>query len=248
MLSIQNQKKNNNLFYNVKEAKMDLQWKFDEDECNSTAEKIASHLRNLILNGTLKPGTKLKEMEICNKMHVSRTPLREAFRMLQSEKLLIYTRFAGVSVAPISAKFVEDSWELRGILECYAAKMVVFNATKAEIGELYRLKEVMLNVNPNDIETFNRLDREFHMTIAHLSGNQELENSLIRIWDNSLTLRIIANQNKNRIPNSCKEHAAIIQAIYERDARKATRYMQEHFEKSKIDIFENQIFKDSSLL
>jgi DNA-binding GntR family transcriptional regulator len=210
----------------------------------STAENIASELRRLILSGTLKPGTKLKEEEICKQLHVSRTPLREAFRMLQSERLVTYTRYVGVSVAELSAKFVEDNWDLRTMLESYAAKQVVFNATKEEIEELYKLKKIMLDIKPNEIEKFEKYDKKFHLMIAHLSGNTELENLIIKMWDNSLSLRIIAVQNKKRITSGCKEHTNVIQAIYERNAKKAVKYMQEHLDNAKADIFESNIFKD----
>ncbi|MFD4820162.1 GntR family transcriptional regulator [Peribacillus butanolivorans] len=217
---------------------------FNKEANISTAENLASEIRKLILNGTLKPGTKLKEEDICKQLHVSRTPLREAFRMLQSESLVSYTRYVGVSVAELSAKFVEDNWDLRALLECYAAKQVVFNATKEEIEELYKLKKIMLEIKPNEIEKFEENDKKFHLTIARLSGNSELENLIIKMWDNALSLRIIAVQNKNRITSACKEHAAVIQAIYERNAKKAVKYMQEHLNKAKEDIFESPIFKD----
>lgn len=217
---------------------------FTNEKRHSTAENIASELRRLILNGSLKPGTKLTEEHLCKDLHVSRTPLREAFRMLQSEKLLTYTRYVGVSVAQLSAKFLEDNWDIRALLESYAAKMVVFNATREDIEELYQLKKIMLEIKPNDFEKFTEYDKKFHLTIAKLSGNLELENLIKRMWDNALTLRIIAVQNKNRIARSCKEHAAVIQAIYERDAKKAVKYMNEHLNKSKKDIFESHFFKD----
>ena len=105
-------------------------------------------------------------------------------------------------------------------------------------------KKIMLEIKPSEIEKFEEYDKKFHLMIARLSGNSELENLIIKMWDNSLSLRIIAVQNKKRITSGCKEHAAVIQAIYERNAKKAVKYMQEHLDNAKADIFESNIFKD----
>lgn len=208
----------------------------------SNAENLASELRKRILNQEIPPGTKLKEEQLCREFHISRTPLREAFRMLQSENLVKYERYVGVSVAEISSKFLEDNWEIRALLECYAAKMIVFNATKEEINEFYKLKDIMRNIKKDDIETFDKYDQVFHLSIARLSGNKELESLITKMWDNSLTLRIIAVQNHKRILSACKEHIAVLDAIHQRDAKMASKYMNDHLENSKMDIISTHQF------
>ena len=142
----------------------------------SVASSIAEFLRNAMINGLYKPGDKLKEKDICGELNVSRTPLREAFRILQSEGLLTYSSHHGVMVTPFSVEDIKNLWEIRFALEVMATKKAVDNMTDKDFQELRRLQNQFEELDAKDKTNIIRVNSNLHMHIIKAANNNRLEN------------------------------------------------------------------------
>jgi DNA-binding GntR family transcriptional regulator len=120
-------------------------------------------LRDAIINGDLKPGERLMEIKLADKMGVSRTPVREAIRKLELEGLVLMIPRRGAEVAPITENDLRDVLEVRKAMERLAVELVCEKITEKEIAELEReLVELKLAVENDDINEIVKNDVEFH--------------------------------------------------------------------------------------
>jgi DNA-binding GntR family transcriptional regulator len=214
----------------------------------STAEVVAQKIRENILNGQLKPGSKLRETEICTWLQVSRTPVREAFRVLQSEGFVTHNPNYGVVVASLGVDDVTQLYKIRSVLEQISAYDAAVHITKEQIAELRKINEDLNFFDEMNPQKSSDLDLRFHSVIAQASRNNILIECLSGIYRRTaMVLRFIPFQ-KTRIARTCKEHADIISAMESGDSELAKKYMEIHFYKSTeslvekaIDLFNNPV-------
>jgi DNA-binding GntR family transcriptional regulator len=207
-------------------------------ECHTkeetVADAIAADLRMNILHGMIKAGTKLREEELSKRYNSSRTPVREAFRILQYENLISYSPFVGVTASRITRKFMEDTWALLCLLERHAAELSVFNATEEELLALRGLRDKILSLHPEDLNGFILTNSQFHLILGKLSGNRELEKAVARNWGSIRSYQILAFEQNipSRLTHASHEHARVIQAIIDRDIERTREHLQEHLDNS----------------
>jgi DNA-binding GntR family transcriptional regulator len=192
-------------------------------------EQIASSLRESIINGELPPGQKLTEPELAERLGISRTPIREAFRQLESEGFLTVIPRRGAVVATITAKEIQDFYDLKSLLEGYAARVAVEKITDEDVEKLIRINEQLADLAEKEhVEAFFKKNEEFHNCFLKLCGNEKL----IEVRDNMvkrfLGYRMATLSLPGRLMDSVKQHSSIIRAFKRRDGRLVEAVVVEH--------------------
>ena len=191
-------------------------------------EEVAEQLRQRIFRRELEPGSWIDELKIAEEFGISRTPLREALKVLAAEGLVTMKVRRGAYVTEMSEKDLRDVYHLLSLLESDAAGVVAERATAAQLRELQGL-HVELEAAVNDRETFFAINERFHMRILEISDNR---------WRSQMVadLRKVMKLNRHnslfkqgRIEDSLNEHRAILDAMLSRDPEGTRRAMQAHF-------------------
>ena len=154
---------------------MDEQLQIEMNEYLPLRDVVFNTLRQAILRGELKPGERLMEIKLAKRLGVSRTPIREAIRMLELEGLVVMIPRRGAAVAQITKQDLEDVLEVRCSLEELAVELACTRITGQELAHLHAaLKEFEAACDANDIKTLAEKDVSFHDIIFESTGNQRL--------------------------------------------------------------------------
>lgn len=203
---------------------------------DTTGNMIAEEIRKGIAAGQYKAGEKIKEADLCSKFGVSRTPVREAFRLLQNEGILIHNPQRGVFVPYLGQDEVMNLQQVRAALECLSARNAAPFATALDIELLKSINQKILEFDIDDTTKRGRLDREFHMTIANIGKNpyvgELLQNILSRFELSSYLMPL----QDERIPHTHKEHEDIVCALETGDVELTEKYMEIHFRSSTMSL------------
>jgi DNA-binding GntR family transcriptional regulator len=191
-------------------------------------EEVAELLRQRIFRRELEPGSWIDELKLAEEYGISRTPLREALKVLAAEGLVTMKVRRGAYVTEVSDKDLADVYHLLSLLESDAAGVVAQQATGAQLKELRALHN-KLEAAAGDRDKFFALNERFHMRLLEIAGNR---------WRDQMVadLRKVMKLNRHnsllkagRIEESLAEHRAIVDALERRDAGQAVRRMQQHF-------------------
>ena len=191
-------------------------------------EEVAEQLRQRIFQRQLQPGSWIDEVRIAQEFGISRTPLREALKVLAAEGLVTMKVRRGAYVTEVSETDLADVYHLLSLLESDAAGVVAQKAGDDEVKELQQLHKE-LEAAQGHRDRFFVLNERFHMRLLEIAGNR---------WRDQLVadLRKVMKLNRHnsllksgRVKESMLEHRAIMEAIAKRDAKLAVRRMQEHF-------------------
>ncbi len=191
-------------------------------------QQVAEQLRLRIFQHVLEPGTWIDELKIAEELGISRTPLREALKVLAAEGLVTMKVRRGAYVTEVSTKDVRDVYHLLALLESDAAAVVASCATEAELAELQALHEELVRTK-DDAQQFFAVNERFHMRLLALANNR---------WSDQVVadLRKVMKLNRHkslfrqgRIDESLHEHALIMQALHYREPERARQAMQQHF-------------------
>lgn len=183
----------------------------------------------MIVSGELPSGAALDEKSLTERLQVSRTPFREALGTLAKEGLIEIKPYRGFFVRSFSRKETEDLYELRKTLECFAVQLAVPQMSDRHIADFERLLDQAVGaLKRGDMETYGDRDRAFHETIAELSGNAALIETLNRLALQIQIGRVIANESKEFARRAAKERDAILAAFRKRDIPRAVELMHTH--------------------
>lgn len=192
-----------------------------------SVSQIAEDIRNKIIQQMFVPNEKLVETTLCNYYQVSRTPIREAFRLLEKDGFVVHTPNSGVRVAAISMENAAKSFEITIALCCIEARYAAERITSEDICRLReinsRLREA---VKP---EERHNLDHEFHDLILQCADNSPLEEHFRLIDKNNILIESILPFKDSRIPHTYMEHENIINALEAHDQELAVAYTRIHF-------------------
>jgi len=194
-------------------------------------EEVAELLRQRIFSRDLEPGSWIDERKIAQHYGISRTPLREALKVLAAEGLVTMKVRRGAYVTEVSDKDLAEVYHLLALLESDAAAVVARNASDLQLQELLNLHgQLEASAEPEqDREKFFVINEEFHMRLLEIAGNR---------WRNQMVadLRKVMKLNRHnsllktgRIEESLQEHRALMQALLARDALACQSRMDEHF-------------------
>lgn len=190
---------------------------------------VFNTLRQAILRGELKPGERLMEIQLANKLGVSRTPIREAIRKLELEGLVLMIPRRGAEVAEITEKNLRDVLEVRCALEELAVQLACDRIDEDGIQNLREAAERFREVlDSDDITKIAEADVEFHDVIFAATDNRRLIQLLNNLREQMYRYRIEYLKKKEYYPQLLAEHEAIIAAIEGHDKEKATEITGQH--------------------
>jgi DNA-binding GntR family transcriptional regulator len=208
-------------------------------------KQVYKVLREAILKGELMIGEKITEMEIADELSVSRTPVREAFRMLEQEELINIIPQQGVFVAGIETKKeIDDIFQLRTELEGLAAYLAAQNIDKKQ-KELLKeyTRELEDCIEHNDQRGCIRVDVAFHRIIKEASNNKWLEKFLDTLFEQATRFRRSSFSRQGRMKEFLAEHKELAEAIASGDADRARKCAEDHIRaawQSIITVFEKE--------
>lgn len=193
------------------------------------AERIYHNLREDILSNRLLPGTPLQEAAIAAALEVSRAPVREAFRKLEAEGLVTVIPRRGAEVSSLSRKEFLDAYRVRQSLEVLAIQLAAPRLTPADIEELERLHQEMVErTAQGDIDGFFKANRAFHDLLVNRSDNLKLQEIYFPLINQMGRYRVPSVSLRGGMERSIEEHYAILQALRNGDAEEAARLLKEH--------------------
>ena len=192
---------------------------------------VFNTLREAILKGDLKPGERLMELQLASRLGVSRTPIREAIRMLEQEGLAVTMPRRGAEVAKMTLKDMEDVLEIRDALDEMAVRLACERISDGQIGRLVEVKEAFeASTKSGDVRNIADSDVRFHDIIYEATGNPKLVTMLNNLREQVYRYRVEYIKDPQNYPNLIREHETIAACIRSRDAAGATVAMHAHVE------------------
>ncbi|MBQ0918998.1 GntR family transcriptional regulator [Hydrogenophaga aromaticivorans] len=192
-------------------------------------EEVAELLRQRIFSRELEPGSWIDELKIAEEYGISRTPLREALKVLAAEGLVTMKVRRGAYVTEVSDKDLADVYHLLALLESDAAGVVAQRASDAELAELQGL-HAELEAAADDRNRFFALNERFHMRLLEIASNRWREQMVADLRKVMKLNRHNSLFKTGRIDESLAEHRAIMTALLARNAALTQQRMHEHFQ------------------
>ena len=203
----------------------------------SLADQVYDRLENDIIQGVYPKGEILTELKLAEQLGVSRTPIREAVRRLEQERL-ITDAGKGSRVIGISEEDVLDIMNIREHMEGLASYYATVNMTKEGLAELKHIIDLMdFYFDKWDVEHLRRADDDFHDAICRLSKRTVIKDTLVPLHRKTRRYRKIAMEDKNRATCTLKEHHEIYDAIASGNAELARKLATEHIVLARAHMF-----------
>lgn len=192
-----------------------------------TAEDAYNALHARIVSGELKPGAKLREVEIAESLGVSRTPIREALHRLESNGLLTHEPHKGAVVKQLDYQSISELYQIREVLEGTGAALAARQISEVEIGALYAMLPLQ-EAAKDDAQEASRLNRVFHRMYCHGAHNRYLIDMLDGL---DLSMALLGRSTlslDSRKDAAIAEHRAILDAVAAKDSRAAEEAARAH--------------------
>jgi len=194
----------------------------------SLVTEIVEQLEAKIISGELKPEERLVEQTLCEQMGVSRSPLREAFRLLENRGFVKKEARRGVTVTKASLKEAIDVYVIRANLESLATHLAVKRNDPGLVRVLKELHQKMVQVaGKGDRKTYYRLNAEFHSAVIRACGNEQLIDMLDVFGKHTARYRLQVLSIPGKLEESVKKHGALIRSIELGDAERAEALRKE---------------------
>lgn len=191
-------------------------------------EEVAEALRERIFNGALKPGDWVDELALAEEFGISRTPLREAIKVLAAEGLITMKLRRGAYVTEVDAQELSEIYHLMALLESDAAATVAQKASKAELAELEKLHQRLEDSAAKDLPSFFAANEAFHMRLLALSSNRWRDQIVADLRKVMKLSRAQSLAKEGRLQESLQEHRAILTALKARKPEAARQAMHAH--------------------
>ncbi len=204
-----------------------------EEDYLPLREVVFMTLRKQILRGELKPGERLMEIALAKKLGVSRTPIREAIRMLEHEERVVMIPRRGAHVADISRQELNDVLEVRMALEVLAARKACARMTQEEIAELDAAEsrfEALVSTEDVDINELGEADEQFHDVIYRATQNRRLIQLLNNLREQMYRFRVEYLKDPGVRRELILEHSGMIRAFREKDVEECVEITGRHIE------------------
>ena len=199
----------------------------------SLADQIFEKLEDDIITGVYSRGEILTELKLVETLGVSRTPVREALRRLEHERLVQETG-KGTMVLGITSEDLMDIMDIRIRIEGLAASQAAQNRTQEDIEKLNAICELQdYYFSKKDLDHLRQVDDQFHDLIYDINPRSILRDTLVPLHKKTLRFRRISIADDSRVKKSVEEHKAIGKAIVDGDAELACRLMEEHISNAK---------------
>jgi len=192
-------------------------------------------IRQGIVEGVYRPGERIVETRLADDLRLSRTPIREAIRMLQSEGLVLSLPNRGATVRALTAEDIGDLYEVRGRLEALAGELAAARATAEQVDRLGAAEAAyaaaVREMDVTDIEairTVFRLNDDFHALMLDGARNGRLTQTLVRAVDHPLVFQAFRHYDLPAMRRSAQFHRLIFEAIEAREPARAANLVLEH--------------------
>lgn len=210
---------------------MDANFQLKMDEYLPLRDVVFTTLRQAILRGELKPGERLMEIQLANKLGVSRTPIREAIRKLELEGLVLMIPRKGAEVAEITEKNLRDVLEVREALEILAVQLACERMTEESIVQLKEAEKEFENIlETDDITLIAEADVKFHDVVYESTDNVRLIQLLNNLREQMYRYRVEYLKKPAVRPIIIEEHIELIKFIENRDQESASRNICKHID------------------
>ena len=208
----------------------DTKFDINTNEYLPLRDVVFNTLRDAILTGKLVPGERLMENQLAEKLGVSRTPVREALRMLELENLVELVPRKGAQVLDMSEKDITNILEVRSALEGLATSLACKKMTKEDLQQLKNMEvDFEKAVADNDVEHFVDIDEDFHDLIFAATENDKLINIFRNLRIQLYRYRMAqAKNNETSMSTIVAHHRSIIRAIENHDAEEGASIAQGH--------------------
>lgn len=192
-------------------------------------EDLADQLRRAIIHGELRPGAKISEKVLCEQFGVSRTPVREALKILSTEGLVQLMQNRGASVTEVTWEDLQDAFPVMGALEALAGELACANATDAQIERAKVLQARMVAMyKKGDLKGYFRVNEEIHQLILDAAGNTMLPRLMRTVSLQVRRARYMANLSTERWQQATEEHEEILAAWVARDSQRLGQLLKQH--------------------
>ena len=195
-------------------------------------EEIANNLREMIMSGELREGDKIKENELCDMMGISKTPLREALRVLSAEGLIRLIPNRGSYVTTPTFEEIKEMFDVMVALEGLCARTAAEKMSDRDFKELEGLhQELEKNYKRKDQKEYIRQNNLYHSYVQKLAGNKTLNQIVNGLRQKILLYRFQSLNLQGRFEQSIEEHRSLLEAFRKRDPKKAESLMKSHLKK-----------------
>ncbi|UUZ74828.1 FCD domain-containing protein [Polaromonas sp. P1(28)-13] len=206
--------------------------RFSDVRDTTLAKLVRDDMLGLILKGVLAPGQRINEPDVANRLQVSRVPVREALRELESSGLVVARKHSGVFVRQLEAAEIRDLYQMRGLLDGFAGRCVAGLATEkreALLALLTASVDAMLEAaGQHDVQRYYAENLRFHWAIVEAAGNRQLSDTYRGIVQ-KLHLSRLKNLSQDvGMQASIAEHVEIVQALRDADAARCEALMAHH--------------------
>lgn len=208
-------------------------------------EQVYALLREAILSGKLDPGEPITEPGIASQLNVSRTPVREAMRMLELENLIVNLPRRGAFVCGIKSKTeIDDIFQVRIVLEGLASELAAKKIHPDQVDQLkLQTKQIAECLDENDLKRCIAIDTAFHQIIYQASENEYLQRFLDNLFDQITRFRMSSFKDEGRMTEALVEHQDLVAAIEAQDPALAREIAEKHIKNAwvrVIKVFERQ--------
>lgn len=202
-------------------------------------DQVASRLRTMLVEGQIAPGAKLNERELSAQLRVSRTPLREAIKLLAAEGLVDLLPNRGAVAVKLTEADVVNTFELLATLEGMSGELAAQRITDEELAELRALHyEMMACFARRDLSGYYRINARIHTAINDAARNPVLASTYRSINARVQSLRFRTNQNEAKWKNAVAEHERMVEALAAHDAAAMRTLMIQHLNRKRDTVLE----------
>ncbi len=207
----------------------------------SLHEQVAQRLRQMLVENQIAPGAKLNERELSEVLQVSRTPLREAIKMLAAEGLVELLPNRGAIAVELTEEDVLNTFEVMAGLEAMSGELAAQRITDAELAEIRAMHyEMLAAYTRRDLPAYYRLNAQIHGAINHAAKNSVLTATYNQVNARLQALRFRSNQDEAKWKQAMAEHDRMIDALGRRDAGAMRKVLAEHLD-HKRDVVVDQL-------
>ena len=195
----------------------------------SLHDELTERLRDLITAGEFGPGEKIPEKQLCELFGVSRTPLREALKVLASEGTVTLRPNRGAVVTALTLKELEEAFPVMGALEALSGEIACQHITDKEVAEIRSLHDRMVSHwRRSEMQPYFRLNQRIHEAILEATRNETLKAAYRGLSGRLMRARYIANMSPERWAQAVAEHEAILAALKARDGAGLSEILKAH--------------------
>ena len=206
----------------------------------SVRQNIYEAVRDRITYGELHPGERLVEADLVREFKSSRSPVREALRLLESEGLITAENHKGIYVSKLSVKDIEEIYDLRCLLESYAARLTAEQKNKETVAQLTEIHHKLIDAAAKiDLEQWLINNTLFHECIDESCGNQNLISMIQTLKRRISRYKYMVIRVPDLLATYLEQHDKILQAISSGNGKMAEKYMRQHLEFVKEALLSN---------